>query len=66
VAALHGVVERRRYFPAGTGMVLPEGSAGIVHARARWPGSPASALIMPAGEFSRWAGVSGGVRLATL
>ncbi len=41
VTVLHGVVVRRGYFAPGTGLVLPEGSAGLVHARARFgPGAP--------------------------
>ena len=43
VTVPHGVVVRRGCFPAGTGMVLLEGSVGIVHAPAR--GVPVRCLL---------------------
>jgi hypothetical protein len=43
VTVPHGVVVRRGCFPAGTGMVLLEGSVGIVHAPAR--GVPVMCLL---------------------
>jgi len=47
VTVSHGVVVRRGCFPAGTGTVLPEGSAGIAHARARFvPGAPPSGACL--------------------
>jgi len=54
VTVSDGVVVRRGCFPAGTGMALPECSAGIAHARARFvPGAPPSGCLLAGWNLGR-------------
>jgi hypothetical protein len=58
-----GVVVRRGCFPEGTGMALPECSAGIAHARARFvPGTPPSGCLLAGWNLGR--GNDGGLGMA--